>query len=165
MDVLFQGELHRASQTQPVTAISRFIALWNHRGRLSVKLILYFHVTPLMCLSAHWMIFCLSHSCTNVIQPKGPSSCSLSLPLRPLRFILAITLKKKYHAGPSIYADCLFSLPVHHSSLDLGWWVSAWPNKTNKQSLGMTHLHIPLPLFTWVLHSLKKWVSKRKSMP
>lgn len=42
----------------------------------------------------------------------------LSLPLRPLCFILAITLRKKYHVGPS--TQSLFSLPVHHRTLDLG---------------------------------------------
>lgn len=68
----------------------------------------------------------------------------LSLPLHPLRFILAITLRK------NITSDHLRSLLIFSPcSPSYSWpcrWASAWPNKTNKQSLGVTHLHIPVHL-------------------
>lgn len=68
----------------------------------------------------------------------------LSLPLYPLCFILAITLRK------NIMSDQLRSLSIFSPcSPSYSWpwrWASAWPNKTNKQSLGVTHLQIPIYL-------------------
>lgn len=120
--IVFHGRFisRLITQTKPnasVTMISRFIVIWNHRGWLSVELILYFS-----CYTTHVFECSLDDILSLPLMYKCNSTQRsiflLSLPLRPLCFILAITLRKKYHVGPS--TQSLFSLPVHHRTLDLG---------------------------------------------
>lgn len=145
--IVFQGHIVSRLITPmklnaPVTPISRFIVIWNHRRWLSVELILYFHVTPLMCMCSLDDI--LSLPLMYKSNSTQRSIILLSLPLHPLCFILAITL------GKNITSDQLRSLSIFSPcSPSYSWpwrWASAWPNKTNKQSLGVTHLQIPIYL-------------------
>lgn len=126
MDVLFRGKLHRRNKTR--------LSRWHRRHLKPQRTAITWIDFIFSCYTAHVFEGSLDDILSLPLMYKCNSTQRsiflLSLPLHPLCFILAITLRK------SITSDHLRSVLIFSPCPpSYSWpcrWASAWPNKTNK---------------------------------